>query len=362
MTQLALMRAFLTQGVESVTGVSFPGSSSRDNPQRIKRGKKTRVAPEITIQELPFVALGLFQPFSQAIVSLWHYLRTPTRDRPDAILVSEAFARTVIPSILAARAWRIPVVIIATGLSPASTAKSLSHRFRLWIRAMIVRHAPGVVVFSAHLGRDLRPGRPWVRMVRPPALDLLNLTYVPPSSDTHIIYYAGGSSEVGGADLYLQSIQYVQDPTYRFWFSGRGPLDETIRESAQRDSRITHWGFVSREKYCELLQQANVLVNPRPTRLPANRYNFPSKLMEYMAAARPIISTATADVGEHYSDAIVLLEDETPKGLGRLAQRVSRLPAKEQTALGLRALQCVQGQTWETQARLILDFMNALRR
>lgn len=357
-TQLTLMRAFRECGVDRITGISFPGSSSWRNSPRIKRSKRSVLEPGVEIWELPFIALGPLQPLSQFVSCLTHLM---SMERADALLVSNPITRIAVPALIMARLWHAPVVIIASDLSPEITASSLLRKLQRFLQLNVARYAPGVIVFSNHLGREIRPNRPWKRMVRPPAEDLLKLSHTVPDPNTRIAYYAGTMAEVAGADLFLQATRNIQDPSYRFWFSGRGPLDSAIHAAASQDDRITHWGFVSREKYCDLLRQANVLINPRPSRLLENRYNFPSKLMEYMAAGRPIISTATSDIAEYYADAIVLLDDETPERLAELIQQVCEMPVDEQIALGRRARQHVENETWETQARLILDFMESLK-
>jgi glycosyltransferase involved in cell wall biosynthesis len=91
-----------------------------------------------------------------------------------------------------------------------------------------------------------------------------------------------------------------------------------------------------------------------------NRYNFPSKLMEYMAAGRPILSTATSDVAEHYGNALIVLADETPEGLARCIEHTIALPATERAAVGNRARASVEGVTWRTQAEKILSFTHPL--
>jgi len=356
-TQLSLMRAFRACGVEQVIGISFPGSSSWHNPHRIKQSKKTTLEPGIEIWEPPFLALGPFQPPSQFVACLLNLARGA---KPGAFLISNPVSRISVPALIMSRAWHTPITIIASDLSPHTTASNVLRKSQLMLQTTITRHAPGVIVFSNHLGRDLRPTRPWRRMVRPPSKDLLELSPVSPDLNSRIAYYAGTMAEVAGADLFLQATHYIEDSSYRFWFSGRGPLDDAIHIAAEKDPRITHWGFVNREKYCELLQQANVLINPRPSYLLENRYNFPSKLMEYMAAGRPIISTATSDIAEYYADAIILLDDETPERLAQLIQQVCEMPVDKQIALGQRARQHVENETWEAQAQRILDFMQSL--
>jgi glycosyltransferase involved in cell wall biosynthesis len=262
--------------------------------------------------------------------------------------------------MLAGYLFHIPVVMFCADLMSSLGGRNFLLYARGWLQREFVKIASGVVVLSSHVGRDLRHTRPWIRVSRPPAPDILYLPKSIPNSDTRILYFAGSTSKVSGVDLLLEAIQHIHDPTYRFWFSGRGPLDRTIYEAARTDKRIIHWGFVKRERYRELLQQANVLVNPRPTRLPENRYNFPSKLMEYMAAGRPVISTATSDIAEYYLDEIVLLEDETPEGLARLITEVCSWSPERQIALGQKARNRVQKETWEIQAQRILDFIENL--
>jgi glycosyltransferase involved in cell wall biosynthesis len=119
---------------------------------------------------------------------------------------------------------------------------------------------------------------------------------------------------------------------------------------------------VTEEQYSEMLQKAAVLVNPRPSRLLENRYNFPSKLMEYLAAGRPILSTSTSDVAEHYGSALIVLADETPEGLARCIERSVADSAEERADMGTRARATVEGVTWRTEAEKILAFIQSLDR
>ncbi|MHB8624643.1 MAG: glycosyltransferase [Aggregatilineales bacterium] len=360
-TQLELMRVFEHCGVERIMALSFPGTSSRYSPQRLMKLRKTTLSPSTTLVELPFVALGPLQIVSQSLALWWALARLDSRY--EAVIITNPHIRLYVPALFWSKLRRMVVIILASDLSPYVTAHNPLRRLQQWSEIMVARLAPGIAVFSSHLGRDLRGARPWIRIARPPAPDVMSRRdEMLPAETIHTIYFAGTTAEVSGTDLLLAAIRQIGSPNYRFWFSGRGPLDDAIREAAQNDNRITHWGFVSREQYLNLLQNANVLINPRPSRLPENRYNFPSKLMEYMAAGRPIISTATSDVREYYRDAIVLLEDETPQGLAKAIVETCELPFEEQMALGQCARQHVEQETWEAQAQRILDFVESLSR
>ena len=224
----------------------------------------------------------------------------------------------------------------------------------------MIRLSHGTIVFSSHTTNQFRQGKPSMRMVRPPASWLLALPQPPAEPAAHATYYSGALSEAAGVELLLAAIPHVRDPAIEFWFSGRGPLEQQLRDQAGEDARIKHFGFVSDQEYGDMLQRAAVLINPRPSRLLENRYNFPSKLMEYLAAGRPIISTATSDVAENYGDVLVVCEDETPQGLARCIEETVSRPAEERADLGARARKTVDGVTWRREAARILEFIQQL--
>ncbi len=361
-TQLELIATLRRCGVNEVLAFSLPGTSAFHTRARLHRLRRSVLGSGSEILEVPFLALGPLQPLTQIVSLGWHLLRVPRALQPDAIVVTNPLTRYTLPALIAGQRWQVPVVTIVADLTIPQPDQSLLRRLRQWLQVQMVRLVPGAAVFSAHTARDFRPGKPWFRMARPPAPDLLDLPQPPPNPLARAVYYAGTLAEVAGVDLLLDAISHVSAPDVQFWFSGRGPLEDRIRAAAERDPRIVLHGFISREEYRDLLQRAAVLVNPRPSRLAENRYNFPSKLMEYLAAGRPVISTATSDVAEHYGEAIVLLEDETPQGLAHAIESVLALPPEAQAALGAKARAAVEGETWDAQAERILALIEELRR
>lgn len=116
------------------------------------------------------------------------------------------------------------------------------------------------------------------------------------------ILYAGLLNEVTGIDLFLSAIKRIFCDDVEFVFTGRGPMREEILEQARSDHRIVYKGFISREAYYELLNDVDIVINPRNMQLQENQNNFPSKIMEYLASGRLILSTRFAgweDFTEH---------------------------------------------------------------
>jgi glycosyltransferase involved in cell wall biosynthesis len=280
--------------------------------------------------------------------------------RPDAILVANPLTRFTAPAILAGWWYGIPVATIVADLTCPQADQPAFTRLRSWLNTQFVRLSPGTIVFSSHTTNDFRQGKPSMRMIRPPASYLLDLPQPPAEPAAHAIYFAGALVDAAGVNLLLDAIPHVTDSTLEFWFSGRGPLEERLKQQAIADPRIRFFGFVSEEQYSSMLQKAAALVNPRPSRLLESRYNFPSKLMEYLAAGRPIISTATSDVAEHYGTAVVVLNDETPEALAQCIEKTVATPADERAAQGARSRATVEGVTWRKEAEKILMFIESL--
>jgi glycosyltransferase involved in cell wall biosynthesis len=359
-TQLELMHALHECGVDRVTGLSLPGCSAFKARPRTRPFKRSVIEDGVVVEELPSFALGPVQILTQVWSMMRRLLSRWPDGRPDAILVANPLTRFTAPAILAGWWYGIPVATIVADLTCSQAGQPPVTRLRNWLQTLMVRLSPGTIVFSSHTTNDFRQGKPSMRMVRPPASYLLELPQPPAEPAAHAIYFAGALSEPAGVNLLLDAIPYVQDPALEFWFSGRGTLEERLKQQAASDPRIRFFGFVTESHYSEMLQKAAVLVNPRPSRLLENRYNFPSKLMEYLAAGRPILSTATSDVAEHYGSSLIVLADETPEGLARCVERSVAVSAEERAAMGSRARATVEGVTWRTQAEKILDFIQML--
>ncbi len=110
-------------------------------------------------------------------------------------------------------------------------------------------------------------------------------------SDIVRFMYAGTLSVVTGTDILLDAISRFEDGNVEFYISGKGELADRVFEEAEKDKRIKYLGFVSDKQYYELLSNVDVLINPRNMELLQNQNNFPSKVLEYLATGREVIST-----------------------------------------------------------------------
>ena len=108
-------------------------------------------------------------------------------------------------------------------------------------------------------------------------------------SKKKIIYYAGTLNSEYGIETLTDAFMQIQGDEYELWICGDGDARETVEKAALADKRIRYYGFVDKEKADELRDLSDVLVNPRTNEGAYTKYSFPSKTIEYMLAAKPII-------------------------------------------------------------------------
>jgi len=174
---------------------------------------------------------------------------------------------------------------------------------------------------------------------------------------TKNIVYSGALYPVAGADFLVRAFHRLKDPEARLHLTGKG-ADAGFKALVQADSRITLHGLVSEAKLNEVCGGAGLFVNPRPSRFPENAENFPSKLLEYLSWARPVISTMTPGVHPEYREVLTVLEHETEEALAQAMADVLSWPDSRYMAQTQKIAAWMSGnRLWSSQARRFLNWL-----
>lgn len=139
---------------------------------------------------------------------------------------------------------------------------------------------------------------------------------------------------------------------YRLLIVGDGPERSTLRRQAQREGLeplVEFTGAVPHRRIPELLQRMDVAVAPYPEPGPGGFYFSPLKILEYMAAGRPVVASRLASIESLITDGDHGLL--TPPGdASALAASLERLRADPtlRRRLGENGRRRVLGQhTWD---------------
>ncbi len=134
--------------------------------------------------------------------------------------------------------------------------------------------------------------------------------------DYPVALYAGTMTKYGGVDLLVRAFSAVKAQRAELWICGKGS-NATVERAVATNSAVKFFGFVSEERLAIMGRQATLFVNPRPSMVPGNEKNFPSKILDYLSYGKPVVSSWTDGLSPAYRDVLVVPEEESPSGFAK---------------------------------------------
>ena len=171
-----------------------------------------------------------------------------------------------------------------------------------------------------------------------------------------IIMYSGILSKVAGVDRLLSSFVQNNNKDIVLCISGKGELNDEVVAATKIDSRVKYLGYLSNEEFYERLSQANILVNPRNMSMEQNKNNFPSKVLEYLASGRIVISTRFAGY-KRFKDNFYFY-DGAAEEFNNIINIVQRDFKKLSETTFKKNREDAKNYDWIRQARKILDLIS----
>lgn len=164
-----------------------------------------------------------------------------------------------------------------------------------------------------------------------------------------ILMYMGALTQHGGSTQLARAFHSLRDEDIQLWICGRGENPELAR-LAEIDRRIKLIGFVSESELNKLASAATAFANPRPGSFGPNKFNYPSKILHYLAYGKPVISTFTDGISPDYADVLMPIPDETEACLAATIHNVLNMEREDYDALRARIASFSETHTWAYQA------------
>ncbi len=294
---------------------------------------------------LGFINLLVLKHLSRFVVCLWVVPSLMKRHEVDWLFIHGIHTPFLLFGLLmrlfgkkmAVMLTDPPGVMLPTDSAPARFLKNLDRRLVNWMLA----HADAVFALAPGLVKQIAANKP--TLVFPGILDSAVNAYASktgaPSarSQPFTIVYAGGLSKAYGIDRLLDAIASFDEDSVRIKFYGRGDQESRICALAAHDHRFQYGGFVGNEILFPEFSNADLLINPRPTHEAFASMSFPSKLIEYLAMGRPVLTTRIASIPESYRDHFFYIEDESPEGIRLAISKLMVMRSTDLDAHGARA-------------------------
>jgi glycosyltransferase involved in cell wall biosynthesis len=189
-----------------------------------------------------------------------------------------------------------------------------------------------------------------------------NLANYEPSKETKekVILYSGSIMREYGILQLVESFRFIDSRNIKLLICGDGNAKEDIVKASSNDARIQYLGCLSREKVLKLQRMATVLVNPRGRGCAFTEYSFPSKTLEYMLAAKPVICCKLKGIPDDYDNYLIYVNDNTPYSIANRIIEVCSMSVKKRCELGCRARDFVVSEkNYLVQTQKIIELISS---
>lgn len=171
--------------------------------------------------------------------------------------------------------------------------------------------------------------------------------------------YTGTLGPVGGVDLLFRSANLLNKNSIRVSVYGKASNKYRSYVEKRFGSIAANMlaGFVSKQELGEAMLASDVLLNPRPSSLPENQLNFPSKLLSYASYPIPTLSSSTGGISPEWFDFLFFLDEETPEDLVERIIKIADMSEDDHTEWNRKRLAFISSHTWEAQAERLSSFL-----
>lgn len=295
---------------------------------------------------LGFVNLLVLKHLTRFFACLWTVPRLMVRHEVDWLFIHGTHTPFLLFGILA-RSFGKRVVVVVTDppgvLLPTDSALArVLKRLDIWLVSQSLTHVDAIIALAPELVKRFAVCKPV--LVFPGILDSTLAKKIdearPPlagPAKPFTIVYAGGLSQAYGVGRLLDAIAGLDGHPVCMKLFGRGDQVPRIKALAASDARFQYGGFIGDDQLVPELLSADLLVNPRPTQDAFAVMSFPSKLIEYLAMGRPVLTTRITSIPETYRPHFLFIDDESPEGIRRAILTVMATCSIDREAHALRA-------------------------
>jgi glycosyltransferase involved in cell wall biosynthesis len=232
-----------------------------------------------------------------------------------------------------------------------------------WVEQQIQR-ADAVTVHTQFLqhrfGGTYVPNGKDINLFNPAGYDPIALKQKYGLTDYRVLMFPGAPRPYKGVEDVLIALDRLNQPDVRLVIVGGSPYDDYDRQLGEQWGRwMIQLPKIPHSQMPEVIAVADVIVVPQRD-TPAAQAQFPLKLTDGMAMAKPILATRVGDIPNILGETGYLVDPEAPEQLAQQIQWILSHPE----AAALRGQQarsrCVEQCSIETMSTNLIPVLNSL--
>jgi len=340
-------------------------------PQKIV--KKIVWSTKINNEELsgisvPFINTPISKVITRFFSMLFYGYKTLLKNKKtQGIIVYGAYLPSLVSGYILSKTFKVPLIGILT--DPPALSNSRDNKIKKYLRkiekiltSLFLKKVNKLIVVNENLAIDFSPQTPYI--VVNGFIDRHEFSNaknkdenIETNKNTIIFAYTGSIEKKYGIKELVEGFLKASVENAVLEICGRGDFDNELREISKNYRNIIYHGFVLPDKALEIQRRAHFLINTRPLNESYTKYSFPSKMLEYMASGKPIITTLLPGM-EPYKDFLIILEDNNPETISKIIRKLCLDDYSKYIAIGIKAKEFVlKNNTIEALGEKILNFL-----
>lgn len=355
---LALLRALKCNGALPFQVSAAPATDYPNN--RSLMFKRLRHHWEgIDFLEVPFVNLTGIKHVTRTLAAIIYGIPEMRRHDAQVVVVHGILSPFLATALLARHRLGVPAAVVVTDPPNVDHAfdTKLSRALKRIDARIIRRLLPsfdGVIAVTEQIVQDFTQGsRSLIMEGFATELSIVDESH---EGRRPLAVYAGGVKAAFGVDVLLQA-QGLPGAGFDLAVYGAGPFVDEVVAAQKRQPGVMYGGVLDLAGLMDAYASADVLVNARPPDLDYAPYTFPSKLLEYLATGKPVVSTRLPGIPEDYWQVLIPCEPTAES----VAAAIALAAAQQTPEARARRLAFVASRTPSVQGRRIVEFLEALR-
>lgn len=214
----------------------------------------------------------------------------------------------------------------------------------------------GYIYLTENMKGEVAPEKPYTVVETIADTSIFDNIKIESKATPPALMYAGALYKKYGVDLIIDVFEKIKTDC-QLWLFGSGDYENEIIARASKNDKIKFFGRVSRQEVLLREQQASLLLNIRNSDDEYTKYSFPSKMVEYMLSATPLITTRLEGIPCEYYNYCYALKERDAEKIAAEIDVVLNDKNLEQT--GQNAKEFVkQNKNAFCQAKKIVEFAN----